>query len=149
VDLAQILQTVHGNVRDELDRRGIQWCIPDKPVSVWADHLALNRALQNLVDNALKYGGEGLSRVEVKHELTETHHVFSVRDDGVCLGPDQEEKVFSLFGRGETSIGTSGTGLGLAIVKEIAQRHGGDAWLDCGQGVGCAFYFSFSRELPH
>lgn len=147
VDLAQVLQAVHANVRDDLERRGIQWSEPEGATSVWADRLALNRALQNLVDNALKYGGEGLSKLEIGHDLTETHHVFSVRDDGVGLDPDQVEKVFSLFGRGETSTGTSGTGLGLAIVKEIAQRHGGDAWLECGRGEGCAFYFSFSRQL--
>lgn len=146
VDLAEVLEAVRANIGDELERRGIRWRAPEKPGFAWADRLALSRALQNLVDNALNYGGPGLSKLEISHVLTETHHVFSVRDDGVGLDPDQEEKVFSLFGRGETSKGTSGTGLGLAIVKEIAQRHGGDAWLESGRGKGCAFYFSLSRK---
>jgi signal transduction histidine kinase len=84
--------------------------------------------------------------VEVSHELTPTHHVFRVRDDGVGLEPEQEDKIFSLFGRGDTSKGTTGTGLGLAIVREIAQRHGGDAWLESGPGRGCDFCFSFKRQ---
>lgn len=146
VDLAQVLEAVRANIEEELARRGIQWRAPQEPGFAWADRLALSRALQNLVDNALNYGGPGLTRLEIGHQLTETHHVFSVRDDGVGLNPEQEEKVFSLFGRGETSKGTSGTGLGLAIVKEIAQRHGGDAWLESGQGKGCAFCFSLSRK---
>lgn len=146
VDLDEVLETVHANARAELESRGIAWSAPIGDGLVWADKLALTRALQNLVDNALKYGGEDLSLVEISHDLTDTHHVFRVRDDGVGLGPDQEEKIFSLFGRGDTSKGTSGTGLGLAIVREIAQRHGGKAWLESHPGQGCAFYFSLKRE---
>lgn len=146
VELGEVMEVVHSNVRAELESRGIAWRGPDPAGLVWADQLALIRALQNLVDNALKYGGDGLSLVEISHELTPTHHVFRVRDDGVGLEPEQEDKIFSLFGRGDTSKGTTGTGLGLAIVREIAQRHGGDAWLECGPGQGCDFYFSLKRK---
>jgi len=146
VDLAEVIHAVHANVREELERRRLAWYTPEAAGTVWADRLALTRALQNLVDNALKYGGKNLSLVEICHELTPTHHVFRVRDDGVGLDPAQSDKVFSLFGRGETSAGTSGTGLGLAIVREIAQRHGGQAWLESRPGQGCNFYFSLSRK---
>ncbi len=146
VDLAGVIEVVHANVRDELERRGIDWRTPEAAGPIWADHLTLTRALQNLVDNALKYGGPNLSKVEIGYKLTPSHHEFYVRDDGVGLAQDQAQKIFSLFGRGETSKGTSGTGLGLAIVREIAQRHGGDAWLESRPKEGCAFYFSLIRK---
>jgi signal transduction histidine kinase len=146
VELDEVIKVVHANARAELDGRGVAWHGPQQGGLIWADQLALTRALQNLVDNALKYGGKDLSLVEVGHELNETHHVFSVRDDGVGLAADQGDKIFSLFGRGETSKGTTGTGLGLAIVREIAQRHGGKAWLESQPGRGCVFYFSLKRK---
>ncbi|KMY66664.1 hypothetical protein AAU61_16260 [Desulfocarbo indianensis] len=147
VDLDGVLEAVRGNVADEVERRGIAWRQPHGVGPIHADRLALIRALQNLVDNALKYGGKGLSLVEVGYELTPSHHVFSVRDDGVGLAEDQADKVFSLFGRADSSRGIPGTGLGLAIVSEIAHRHGGRAWLESQPGKGCIFYFSMNRDL--
>jgi signal transduction histidine kinase len=146
VDLAEVLDLVRANVSGELERRGILWRAPERPTLVWADKLALTRALQNLVDNALKYGGKDLSLVEVGHQLSASQHIIHVRDDGVGLDPEQAENLFSLFGRGATSKGTPGTGLGLAIVREIAQRHGGEAWLEGRAGQGCTFCFSLKRK---
>lgn len=147
VDLDGVLNAVRANVTDEMERRGIMWRQPHGVGPIHADRLALIRAMQNLVDNALKYGGKGLSLVEVGYQLTPSHHVFFVRDDGVGLAEDQAEKVFSLFGRADSSRGIPGTGLGLAIVSEIAQRHGGRAWLESQPGKGCVFYFSVNRDL--
>lgn len=100
------------------------------------------------MDNALKYGGPGLSKVRVLHRQDEGFHVLQVSDDGVGVTEDLVEKCFTLFKRADTSQGTEGTGLGLAIVREIARRHGGKAWLETSQPKGACFCFSLSRDLP-
>lgn len=88
---------------------------------------AIKRALTNLIDNALKYGGQahvvlaaGPSGVEVL-----------VQDKGPGLPEDELQKVFEPFYRVEHSRNrdTGGAGLGLAIVRQIAQSHGGDVQL--------------------
>jgi signal transduction histidine kinase len=65
----------------------------------------------------------------------------------VGIEAGEEEKIFELFQRNETSKGTDGSGLGLAIVKEIAQRHGGQVWLDDQREKGATFYVSISKNL--
>jgi signal transduction histidine kinase len=84
---------------------------------------SLRRCLGNLMDNAVKYGGQ--ARVSLKRE-GKLARVY-VRDAGPGIPEDKLEAVFEPFARLETSRSrdTGGTGLGLTIAREIAQRHGG------------------------
>lgn len=147
-DLAELLAGLAGEVGPRAEAQGVTLVVPSEPVMLKADRGALIRALTNLVDNALKYGGPELTRVEVRHHQKNGLHVFKVWDDGVGVGPELAEKCFTLFKRAETSQGTEGTGLGLAIVREIACRHGGRAWLDNSQPKGACFCFSMAEEPP-
>jgi len=94
---------------------------------------ALKRALMNLIDNALKYGGGAQIELAPKAGGVE----ISVTDEGPGLPECDLEKVFEPFYRGEASRSrdTGGTGLGLAIVRQIARSHGGDVILaNCENG---------------
>jgi len=102
---------------------------------------------RNFVDNALKYGGERLSKIWVGHEETESSHIFSIADNGKGLRSIDAEKVFELFERRETSRGIEGAGLGLAIVKEIAKQHGGLVWVEPAAKKGTTFFTSISKNL--
>jgi len=104
--------------------------------------------LRNLIDNALKYGGDELGRITIGYEETEKHSVISVADDGVGLNQAESGNLFELFHRLGTSRGVEGTGLGLAIVKEIAQRHGGQVWTSSNEKTGITFYVSIGKDLP-
>jgi signal transduction histidine kinase len=83
---------------------------------------ALRRCLTNLLDNAIKFGGRAMVRVEQDSVL-----VIRVRDDGPGIPPAEIERVFEPLYRVESSRSrdTGGTGLGLAIARDIAQAHGG------------------------
>ena len=88
--------------------------------------LSIKRLLTNLVENALRYGGQG---VEVCARLIgepQTPYVqISVLDRGTGIAPQEIESVFNPFIRGDAARGGQGTGLGLAIVRRIAHQHGG------------------------
>jgi len=92
-------------------------------ISLQAQPNALRRCLDNLVDNAVKYGGSA----EVSASLAGTHAVIRVRDHGPGIPEAELETVFDPFYRRESSRSreTGGTGLGLTIARNIAAKHGG------------------------
>jgi len=88
---------------------------------------AMKRALANLIDNAISYGGNAEVRLTVTDERIE----ITVADEGPGIPADRLEDVFRPFVRLEASRSreTGGAGLGLAVVRDIARAHGGDVTL--------------------
>jgi signal transduction histidine kinase len=121
---------------------------PDGIPGIKADRLSIIRALRNLLDNALKYGGESLSEISIRYKESGESHILSIKDNGIGIreqGNDQD--VFGPFIRRKTSKGIEGSGLGLTIVREIAEKHGGEVWLEPGQDRGITFYISIPNYL--
>ena len=121
--------------------------VPDDIPVIKADRPSLVRAMRNLIDNALKYGGNDLSAIEIGYEGDGNSHVFEVSDNGVGLGVEEVEKIFDPFERKSRSNEIEGSGLGLAIVREIAEHHGGKAWATPKREKGTAFFLSISKDL--
>jgi signal transduction histidine kinase len=85
------------------------------------------------VDNALKYGA--VARVSVRVDGPDA--VIEVGDDGPGVAPEEREKVFRPFARGETAgQQAAGAGLGLSAAREIARAHGGDVEIRDGRPKG-------------
>jgi signal transduction histidine kinase len=101
--------------------------------------LSMTRLLRNLIDNALKYGGEELTEIRIGYQEAERSHVLSVTDDGIGIKDEDSEEIFEPFIRKSTSRGIEGSGIGLAIVREIAEKHGGRVWTEPGREVGITF----------
>ena len=70
-----------------------------------------------------------------------------VQDDGVGLPMDDEEKIFEIFHRGQSAIGTSGGGLGLAITRELAEKMGGEVWTERPVDRGAVFFIYIAKGL--
>ena len=106
-------------------RRGID--IPCRPIQV-------RRAVANLIDNAVKYGG--VARVKIVRETDRV--VIVVEDDGPGIPPEEHEKVFAPFYRREPARdpAKAGVGLGLSIARTVAREHGGDVSLRNGDHGG-------------
>lgn len=97
-------------------------------VVVLAEPWALEEAIGNLVDNAVRYGGG--SSVDVSIGVQNGDVVVRVSDDGPGVSEDDRAQLFRHFFRGEQSAGKTGSGLGLAIVARAASRLGGHVALD-------------------
>lgn len=147
VKLGGLFHLVQEEFAASLNIRQIAWNVPESLPEVNADRLALLRVMRNLVDNALKYGGEELSEIRLRYLDLADFHVLSVYDDGVGIEEEASKRIFGLFKRSETAKGVTGTGLGLAIVKEIAEQHQGKVWVEPGPDRGTTFFFSLSKRL--
>jgi PAS domain S-box-containing protein len=147
IKLKEILRMVREEFSAQLNIRQIRWLEPDWIHEISADRLSIMRVLRNLVDNALKYGGDDLSEINIGYKESDECHILSVKDDGIGIKAEDSEEIFGLFIREKTSKGTEGSGLGLAIVREIAEKHGGNVWVQPGQGKGITFYISIPGNL--
>ncbi len=148
-------------LRAEKEHRDLRLTIEDSLPDSYIDERAVQLAVMNLVDNALKYAHGGKS-IEVRVRREDTMAVVVIIDDGPGVAPDERERVFDRFVRGSavrTSDGRPirGTGIGLTLVQHVAVSHGGRAWIadtasDTGANTtrGATFCFSIRlREAHH
>jgi signal transduction histidine kinase len=108
-----------------------------------ADRTMLERAITNLIDNAIKYTPNG-GQITVGVERQDDDIVITVKDSGYGISPENQRMLFERHARIERPEHkrVKGSGLGLFIVRSVAQRHGGRAWVESQEGQGSAFKFS-------
>lgn len=113
---------------------------------IMADRSALERALQNLLGNGMKYAGEsrriGLrARLEAAESRGQQEVRITIEDHGAGIGPRDLPHIFEPFYRGEaaTSAQIRGSGLGLSLVKRTVEAHGGRVTVESARGRGSAF----------
>ena len=152
VDLASLVRQVADGLqtlaRDRLVELRLN--IPDEALTVLGDRDELIRALENLVENALKYGAAG-KRVDVTLSVAQTRAGtrearISVRDFGPGISPEHLPRLTERFYRVDVkdSRAQGGTGLGLALVKHVLNRHGGRVTIESNLGQGA----TFTMHLP-
>ena len=100
------------------------------------------RALSQLLENAVKFTHEG--SITLSMTYTDSKVCFTVEDTGIGIPADQTEHIFEEFVQLDTF--TDGTGIGLTIARSIAQRMGGDLWLDTSYTQGARFVLELLRE---
>ncbi len=108
--------------------------------TIHVDEEAFQRAVRNLLDNAMKYSP--VCRTVWVNGAIEDHRVLiSVRDQGMGIGADEKRAIFQKFVRGQAakSAGIKGTGIGLAMVRQICEAMGGEIRLQSEPGVGSTF----------
>lgn len=118
--------------------------LPDSVASVIGNPEYLERAIANLVENAIKYTREnGLIRLVIKAGNAQT--IVEVSDNGIGISPEDMPRIFERFYRAERSRSRDmgGTGLGLSIVKHIVQVHGGTIEVESKVGEGSTFRLRF------
>ena len=119
-----------------LERRITIFTDDVQPTDAYVDPARMRQVVDNLISNAIKYGREGGS-VQLAVYGDGVASYLLVRDDGIGLTPDDQNRLFRRFFRVQSDVG--GTGLGLAICRDIVRAHGGEIIVGSEQGVGSAF----------
>jgi signal transduction histidine kinase len=131
VDLGALLSSICDNASDA--GGAVSFSAP-RGVDVTCRPSAISRAVTNLVDNAVKYGGA--ARASLDRGLGRA--IITIDDDGPGIPAEEHEKVFAPFYRLERSRNreTGGVGLGLAVARTIVREHGGDITLAAAESGG-------------
>lgn len=141
------------------------------PTAILGDITRLRQILVNLLNNAIKFTGEGEvvvyvsakpidrqhpqgdsdSEIPVIADATQYEIQFDIKDTGIGIPPDKIEHLFDSFSQVDASTTRKfgGTGLGLAICKQLSELMGGKIWVDSEMGKGSTFSFTvFASEIP-
>jgi two-component system sensor histidine kinase MprB len=113
-----------------------------KPVAVNGNPERLNRAINNLLDNASRHTEPG-----TPVDVTVDEHGVTVRDHGAGISEQDLPHVFDRFYRGENSRARQGSGLGLAIVRQVAEQHGGTITAGNAADGGAVFTLSLPGSV--
>lgn len=145
VDLAELARETVKTLGPEATKRGtvLQGPPTDSHAHARVDSSLLERALSNLVDNAIRYGGP---QVEVRVVDADEMILVKVTDDGEGISATDVERIFEPFHR--ASRDSDGSGLGLAIVREVAHIHGGRAKVWSTPAEGTSFELALPRRGP-
>jgi len=135
-DVNEFLNTFIEDCRIETERRGAVLVNEVSRESAMArlDREKLSRAFTNIIDNAIKYGGDK-PRLDVSSQLRDGGVYITFRDYGIGIAEEELDRVYDTFYRADASRSVSGSGLGLGIVKRIIERHGGRIWINS-SGIG-------------
>jgi signal transduction histidine kinase len=160
VETEHLVSDLRGMFEADLKSRDIR-LIVDTPLPILhAERLRMRQVFQNLIDNAIKYMGEGSPQreIHVGCKVRSTEAEFYVRDTGMGIDAEDLGKVFFVFRRGKNSTAQNiaGKGVGLASVKSIVETYSGRIWAESEVGKGSTFRFTINgmhvidagRRLP-
>lgn len=147
-DVAEMLQGVVDTIRPIFvnNKNKFKLICPDDTGDLYADLTKLRQSLVNLLSNAGKFSPDGEITLIVRREFLNGQEKinFSVKDDGIGMSQDQQEKLFEAFSQADPSTTRKfgGTGLGLVISQHFCNMMGGDIQVVSTQGVGSTFTIS-------
>jgi signal transduction histidine kinase/HAMP domain-containing protein len=148
VDVPSIIQKVSNDFQPmaELEGHVIEVDLPLELPVVQGDAEKIGLVLSNLLSNAIKFTPEK-GHIEVTAEDRGAVILVSVRDNGVGIAPEDQERVFERFyqSRAEHIAGHGGIGIGLTIVKHLVELHGGQVWVESKVGKGSQFFFTLPK----
>ena len=142
-DLEEILAGTLATFTVRLRDKGfdVSYLGPDEPLpEIEVDPNAIDRAVANLLDNAVKYS-DGDRAIQVTLDRTNGEAIIAVTDHGIGIPRDEQEKIFERFHRVSTGLvhDVKGSGLGLSLVRHIAEAHGGTVTVESEVGTGSTF----------
>lgn len=151
INLAEVARDVLIQLQGRIEETGAQVTVSPKLPTIRGDRRWLTQALQNLVANALKFSlPDSPPEIEIApyslpDEESSSSTAIAVLDRGPGIDSDHAERIFELFQRA-VSRRVEGTGAGLAIVRQVAERHGGRAFVEAREGGGSTFVMTVASR---
>ncbi|MFH0987459.1 MAG: ATP-binding protein [Patescibacteria group bacterium] len=145
-DLEPICRSVIDSYKTGMEKRKIKFEFkkPEKKLpKAMIDVEKIKLVIDNLLGNAVRYTPIGGS-IKISLKSVKKNIEFSVRDSGVGIPQNQQQRIFSKFFRAVNvlKMETEGSGLGLFIAKNIIEAHRGRVWFESEEGKGTTFYFT-------
>ncbi len=151
VALAELLDEVEEAVRHAAGfrRQRLDFHLDALHPTLVANYSFLRRVLINLLDNAIKFSpAETTIELRVEEDTAMGMWRFSVIDQGPGIPPEEQNRIFEAYVRGEAQRHEKGVGLGLAFCKLAVEAHGGRIWVESAPGLGATFKFVIPMNLP-
>ena len=143
LDSKKVLNTAIANLAFHIEEKQAEILIDEASLpSLKANPSQLIQLFQNIIGNAIKFTDGNRPVIKVECRTTIDEHIFSVKDNGIGISPEFQEKIFDMFSRLHIVGAYEGTGIGLATCKKIVDRLGGDIWVESEEGEGSTFFFS-------
>lgn len=143
IDCEEMMRRILANLTAAIEESHAQvrW---DPLPSIYGD-AELERVFQNLIGNAIKYRREGVPpEIQVSAGQADGNWVFSVRDNGIGIAPEYQDRIFRLFQRLHGRE-IPGNGIGLAIAKKVLDAHRGTIRVESRPGEGSTFFVTLPR----
>jgi len=150
VNLDDMMQSIIGSYAELVKRRNLTLeyiAPPSKLPLVKVDVEKIRLAISNLIENAIKYT-PAKGKINIVITTVDNYVQIAVKDNGVGILKDQQDRIFTKFFRGENvmRMETEGTGLGLFITKNIIEAHGGKIWFESEEKREPHFILRFPQQ---
>ena len=147
VELYTLVRDLCEDFADRAAQKTLRLVVSGQPVHVCADAMRIQQALSNLIDNAIKYGGDNDS-IEIEVSAGEEAGIVAITDHGEGVTLEEKEQIFRRFYRVDKSRSQeiSGSGLGLAITKHLVLLHRGSIDVESAPGEGSTFLVRLPRR---
>ncbi|MEM9936240.1 MAG: ATP-binding protein [Bacteroidota bacterium] len=140
VDLDIIIEKVKQNLFKQISENDAKIEL-DKLPRVFGNEAELYLLFQNLINNAIKFRRPDKSPVvQISAEEGRMGYLIRIKDNGIGIPKEYQQKIFHLFNRLHTSSEFEGTGIGLSICKRIVEKLGGTIWVESEEGKGTTFF---------
>lgn len=151
-DLGALVLQIIGEQQQVTELHDLHFVAPEEAIIGWWDAARLERVVQNLLGNALKYspdGGDITLQLTREIDQDETWAVLTVSDQGLGIAPADLPHIFEPRFQGTSMVGRQeGVGMGLTIVQKIVQAHGGTVAVESGPGRGSRFVVHLPLAEP-
>jgi two-component system, OmpR family, phosphate regulon sensor histidine kinase PhoR len=151
IDVCGLLQGVVSRLELKIKQKNAQvtFCKSDEAFSVMGDRLHITNAIENIIDNALKYSNESCI-IDIDIIKTKLNIIINICDNGIGMSRTELKKIFEKFYRVQHGNiqNDRGFGLGLNYVKYIVEAHGGNISVSSKPGKGSCFKISLKNNEP-
>lgn len=141
-----VLDEVLEDLSAPIDETGAEITVDPSPPRVVVDGAQLAAALRHLIENALRFSGDGPPVIHIGFEQAEDMWMISVSDEGEGIDPQYHERIFRPFRVLHGVADGGGPGLGLALCRGTAEAHGGSIWVNSRAGEGSTFYMTLPSQ---
>ncbi len=136
-DLSRLVKEIGSAMRPKAEGKGLYLHVTEESEKASFDYKWTLEAVSNIVDNAVKYTDKG--GIDISFRSTEMFACISVKDTGIGIAESDIPKIFSRFGRLQSSREKEGVGIGLYLAREIITQEGGYIKVNSKPGVGTEF----------